>query len=379
MTRVAMAVHSDYLHDRRVRNEATALVQAGYDVTVLCAVDADADPTAFPPAFESEGVDVRVHRLQHKGGKMRFVEMMRQFRHTLGGLSFEIVHAHDLDTLLPCYLAGRNRGAKLVYDSHELYTESVHVGHRPLVKAVWKTLESRLIGRADAVITVCQGIAEELQSRYQLSSRPAVVRNFSNPPIVEHPVVPDSLRIFRDQYPYLMLYQGYIQRGRGLHQALEALRHAKDWGLVICGQGPLEAEVRQKAAQTGVEDRVLWMGNLELDALYGVTRTCDLGLCLIEPVSLSYFYALPNKLVEYVQAGIPLAGSDLPEIRRIIRGHHIGWVISGPGDLHSLLNSFHSLKNDKSLSEGMISAAQSLNWHREKHALLDVYAPLRYD
>lgn len=379
MTRVAMAVHSDYLHDRRVRNEATALVQAGYDVTVLCAVDSDADAALFPPKFESEGVQVITHRLERRKGKLRFVEMMRTFRKTLGTLSFEMVHAHDLDTLLPCYLAAKESGAKLVYDSHELYTESVHVGHRPFVRGIWKTLESRLIGRADAVITVCQGIADELQYRYDLPRKPAVVRNFSNPPLMDHPVVPEALASFRDRHAHLMLYQGYIQRGRGLFKALQALKEAPDWGLVICGRGPLETDLRRSAAHLGVEERVLWLGNLELDALYGVTKTCDLGLCLIEPVSLSYFFALPNKLIEYVQAGIPVVGSDLPEIRRIIHEYKIGWVTESTSDLHSLLKSFDSLKNDKSLSEGMISAAQSLNWHREKQALLDVYAPFRYD
>lgn len=378
MTRVIMAVHSDYVHDRRVRNQATALTEAGYHVRVLCVGNEKATEGAPKVKHASiDGVELIIHRLKHKGGKQRFYEMMRTFAVSLATMEAEIIHAHDLDTLLPCHRAAERMGAKLVYDSHELYTESIHVGHRPLTKLIWRILEIRLIHHADAVITVCQGIAEELKERYRLESLPNVVRNFSDPPAnVAATTPPQRLVDFKRFHPKCMLYQGYIQRGRGLDAAIEALAGAPDWGLVICGQGPYKDHLIKRAHELHVDEQILWMGQLDHDTLFSVTKHCDLGLCMIEPISLSYYYALPNKLIEYVQAGLPVVGSDLPEIKRLMTNYRIGWVVTEENDLQSILNSFDSLKVDKKLIEGMRFAADSLNWQHEKKALLSVYNSL---
>jgi len=377
MPSVIMAVHSDYVHDRRVRNQATALVEAGFDVSVLCTSrsgDESADATS---SYQLDGVKLIVHRLRHQSGKRRFREMMRSYSKTMSEMKADVVHAHDLDTLIPCSKAAAWMDAKLVYDSHELYTESIHVAHRPVTKLIWRIIELTHISKSDAVITVCQGIAEELKERYRLDALPHVVRNFSDKPdLPADTQAPDTLLAFKRYHEKCMLYQGYIQRGRGLDIALEALVGIPDWGLVICGQGPYESHLREKAIELQIEDQILWMGQLDHDTLFSVTHSCDLGLCLIEPISLSYYYALPNKLIEYVQAGLPVVGSDLPEIRRIMNEYFIGWILKDDDDLQTLMNSYDSLKNDKMLAAGMSFAADSLNWQHEKMALLSVYSSL---
>jgi glycosyltransferase involved in cell wall biosynthesis len=377
MTSVIMAVHSDYVHDRRVRNQATSLVEAGYDVTVLCVAQKHDETSAGTTSYTLDGVRLIVHQLKHSSGKMRFREMMRAFGRSMSQMHADVIHAHDLDTLIPCSKAAAQMDAMLVYDSHELYTESIHVAHRPFTKMIWRIVELSRISRADAVITVCQGIAEELKERYRLETLPHVVRNFSDrPELPADGSAPESLTEFKRFHSKCLLYQGYIQRGRGLDAALEALVGIPDWGLVICGQGPYETKLRERAQELHVEDQLLWMGQLDHDTLFSVTRSCDLGLCLIEPISLSYYYALPNKLIEYVQAGLPVVGSNLPEIKRIMNEYFIGWILKDDDDLQTLMKSFDSLKNDKKLEWGMSIAAESLNWQHEKMALLSVYSTL---
>jgi glycosyltransferase involved in cell wall biosynthesis len=377
MPNVIMAVHSDYVHDRRVRNQATALADAGHVVTVLCVGASPDGKTAGTTSFDLDGVRLIVHHLRHTSGKRRFHEMMRVFGKTLTQMEADVVHAHDLDTLMPCSRAAARMGAKLVYDSHELYTESIHVAHRPVTKLIWRMVELSHISKADAVITVCMGIADELKERYRLDTLPYVVRNFSDRPDLPASVAPpESLLAFKRFHTKCLLYQGYIQRGRGLEQAIDALVGMPDWGLVVCGQGPHEKLLRQKSQELHVEEQILWMGQLDHDSLFSVTRSCDLGLCLIEPISLSYYYALPNKLIEYVQAGLPVVGSNLPEIRRIMNDYFIGWILEEGDDLQSLMKSFDSLKNDKNLQTGMSLASDSLNWQIEKMALLSAYSTL---
>jgi glycosyltransferase involved in cell wall biosynthesis len=181
---------------------------------------------------------------------------------------------------------------------------------------------------------------------------------------------------FKRYHAKCLLYQGYIQRGRGLDTAIEALVGLPDWGLVVCGQGPYESALKKKAQELQVEDQILWMGQLDHDTLFMVTSSCDLGLCLIEPLSLSYYYALPNKLIEYVQAGLPVVGSNLPEIQRIMNDYFIGWILSDAADLQALMKSLDTLKNDKKLAVGMVIASESLNWQQEKIEFLSIYSAL---
>jgi glycosyltransferase involved in cell wall biosynthesis len=365
------------VHDRRVRNQATALVEAGYNVTVLCVGALTDNTDANVTSHELDGVHLKVHRLRFQSGKRRFREMMRAFSITMSTMSADVVHAHDLDTLMPCSRAAARMDAKLVYDSHELYTESIHVAHRPITKLIWRVVELTHISKADAVITVCKGIADELKERYRLEMVPTVVRNFSDKPNVTAQYQQrDDLVEFKRYHSKCLLYQGYIQRGRGLDAAVDALVGMPDWGLVICGQGPYESTIREKAALLHVEDQILWMGQLDHHTLFGVTSSCDLGLCLIEPVSLSYYYALPNKLIEYVQAGLPVVGSNLPEIKRIMNDYFIGWILKEDDDLQTIMKSFDSLKNDKNLKAGMSFASESLNWQNEKLALISLYSRL---
>lgn len=123
----------------------------------------------------------------------------------------DVVHANDIATLIPGYLAARTSRAKLVYDTHE-YAVGV-----PYRKAVWAwlaaTLERLLIGRCDAVITVSDGIAERLQERYGLKERPTVVMNVPDlPPPGEAPDLREEMGI--GSAP-LVLHQGAVAEGRG--------------------------------------------------------------------------------------------------------------------------------------------------------------------
>jgi glycosyltransferase involved in cell wall biosynthesis len=368
-----MVVHSDYVHDRRVKNQATALRDEGFHVTVLCTGTRTSSNQEPIEHTIIDGVECVIHRFPQQNGKRRFWTMMKGFYKSLKSVDADIYHAHDLDTLIPTAIIASQKNARLVYDSHELYTESVHVAHRWFTKLLWRSLELLYIGKADEVITVCDGIAHELKERYRLEKKVHVVRNFSDPPVRRATSTPPEFKSFLQTHPHTLLYQGYIQRGRGLDRALEALVGMPTWGLVICGDGDYRTHLEKKAAEIHVEEQILFLGQLDHDQLFEVSKQCDLGLCMIEPVSLSYYYALPNKLVEYVQAGIPVVGSDLPEIKRLVNEYGLGYILNEDESLQELMRTYDHEMNDSNLKESIIKASQSLNWSTEKQHLLQVY------
>lgn len=88
---------------------------------------------------------------------------------------------------------------------------------------------------------------------------------------------------------------------------------------------------------------------------------------------MSYYYALPNKLIEYVQAGIPVVGSDLPEIKRLVNDYGLGFILKEDQNLRDLMHQINAIRLDNTLKESINNAAHSLNWSTEKQKLLQVY------
>ncbi|MCA1801081.1 MAG: glycosyltransferase [Rhodothermaceae bacterium] len=371
-----MLVHSDYYHDNRVVREAELLAAERYKVTVLAIETGSGEP--FRSGHQN-GVEVITCRVSAASGKRRFISVMRVFWRRLKSLRADIIHAHDLDTLLPAWRYARSRGIPLVYDSHELYLESTGLRGRRMNRAVWSAIERMLIHRADSVITVCDSIAGYLQEFYKLDRKPEVIRNFAasqNTDAVTKVKIPVQVQELRSRVPYLAIYQGVLREGRGLDLITDVIQDAANWGLVICGSGPMTDELSLKIAGLQSEYRIVMTGQLPHNVLSGVTGIADAGFCYIEPISLSYRFALPNKLSEYIQAGVPVIGSDLPEIRHLIDEHHAGYVCSTREQIIQALNELEIPENSARIRHNLKRAAPLLSWQMEGKKLVALYEKL---
>jgi glycosyltransferase involved in cell wall biosynthesis len=376
MAHVVMLVHSDYYHDNRVVRQAELLAAERYKITVLAA-----EPGLSETVRKGlqNGVEVITCRLNSDSGKSRFTGMMRSFERELRTLRADLVHAHDLDTLLPAWKYTRSKGIPLIYDSHELYLESTGLAGRRLNRAIWAMLERFLIGKASAVITVCDSIAAWLESHYRLPQTPEVIRNFSAAPGTEKRVIteiPLQVSDLRERLHKVAVYQGLLREGRGLDLMIDVFSEKADWGLIICGSGPWSDKLEQMIKERSLEDRVVMTGQLPHHTLAAVTSVADAGFCFIEPVSLSYTFALPNKLSEYVQARIPVIGSDLPEISKLIHEHDIGYVCSGREDIINALADIEKPGRSEWLRNRLDIAAPLLSWESEGEKLLSLYEKL---
>jgi len=371
-----MLVHSDFEHDNRVRREAETLVQAGYHVDVIAVVS-----KTISNITEINGVQIHYIEPSFKSGKLYFIDIMFRMYHRMNALDLDIVHAHDLDTLWPAARYASRHQIPLIYDSHEWYLESISLYDRPLTRWIWSILEKKLIYKAQKVITVCDGIADELFKKYALPERPVVLRNMAekNIPTIapndQHPAF-GQLRDIRSNFNFVGIYAGYLQKGRGIEVLLKSLRDIPDWGFLISGQGPGMKMFENLTCELKLQNRVKFTGNLDHEILYPLISRCDAGYCFIEPLAKSYYYALPNKLTEYLQAGIPVIGSDLPEIRKIIEQYQFGFIAHDKEDLQTILISFQKLKNDKFIEKHIKEAQDVLNWDQEKIKLLNLYQQL---
>jgi len=246
---------------------------------------------------------------------------------------FDVVHANDLDTLPSAWLLARASRARLVYDAHELYTEQEPDPPR-LHRAVASALERALARRADAVLTVSEPIAEELRRRLRLRETPAAVLNAPEVEETEPPPRVDG--------PLRAIYQGAMGPGRPLEDLLVAAEHAPEVRFTLRVAGADPAALREAAAH---------LPNVEVaepvppDRLVEALRGHDVGLVINRPVTRNDELVFPNKLFEYLMAGLAVAVPRLPGMTPLVEGEGLG-VTYEPGRPDELGRELAALARD---------------------------------
>ncbi len=369
--RVAMLLHKSVEFDSRVRREAGALARDGHQVTVLeLASVADgarlagfARRSVQPPRWMRRRLPFHLYRLAFLVGFIRGVWRLRP----------DVVHAHDAAMLLPGIIGARLTGALLVYDSHELAT-SVPYRDRAWAWFV-AAIERAVVPRCSAVITVSDGIARRLRTRYRLAVEPTVVRNVSELQIAGRGGL--RLRMGLDAHTPLVLHQGAPAPARGCEVLVDAVARLEGVHLAFLGDAEdgYADELRAAVRDRGVANRVRLFGSVPLAELLAHTAEADVGVTLLQDTCENHRLALPNKLFEYIAAGVPVVAGALEETRRVVEGHGVGWC-SPPEDpeaLAQVLGLALPQGRDPALKERLHEAAQELCWGREQHRLLGLY------
>lgn len=370
-----MLLHKSVEYDSRVRREARALVEAGHAVTVVeLDLDAGGELDGFsrvsvsPPAWVRRMLPFQLYRVVFLGAFLLRLLCLRP----------DVVHAHDAAMLLPGLVGARLTRARLVYDSHELATGV------PYREARWATfvgaIERVAVPRVAAVITVTDGIAERLQTLYGLPERPTVVRNATDlvPPSVRTGVLRDRLGI--GEAP-LVLHQGAPAPDRGGEQLIAAMADLPGVHLVFLGSSPFagyQESLREYGVTTGVAERVHFVPSVPLTDLLSHTADADVGVSLLQDSCENHRLALPNKVFEYLAAGVPVVVSDLPEVARLVSRHSVGWVVSANDSVAVATGLRHAIaeRDNGRMSVRARAAAASLGWSDEKRRLIAVYDKL---
>jgi glycosyltransferase involved in cell wall biosynthesis len=409
-----MFVHNALLHDARVEREASALAAAGYDVRVVAALGAGTPARERRDGFEIERVDSdpapsravrRVLAARGRGGDIGTVaaplhggrpgvwaaaerlalrahlaaELARYVRRAAaaaGRAPARVWMAHDLDALPAAWLARRRHGGRLLYDSHELFSERIAVSSaaRPL----WRALERRLAAHADAVITVGEGVAAELARRYRIPP-PAVVRNLpAAAPAGDDHGSPLRAALGLPADARIALYLGGLQPGRGLETLVDVAARLPDGDMVVLmgpGHPDYVANLRERAARAGAAERVVLAPAVPTEDVVRWAAGADLGLALIQNVSLSYYLSLPNKLFEYVAAGLPVVASDFPQLRGVVEGRGLG-AVCAPDDPDAIARAIAWTLDDpgrhRRLRAAARAAAAELTWDSESRVLVEL-------
>lgn len=294
----------------------------------------------------------------------------------------DIIHAHDLNTLNFGVKLAKKYKAKLVYDSHELYVYRNKPYHTPKWFENWqKRREGRLIKKCDNVITVSKSIVNYLAKTYHIE-KPVLVMNTPNHLSeikLNHKGIKDSLNIKENQK--IILYSGAISFNRGLDKLIESLKYIKNAHLVLMGMGnqPFKNYLNYVAKNNNVQDRFHFFGPVKPAEVTSYIKDADIGVAPIENVCLSYYFCSPNKVFEYIQGGIPVSGSNFPDLKEVIEDNNIGNTFDPevPEDIASKLNEL--LKNQdlyKKMKTNVLAIKDKYKWENEEQKLISLYSKL---
>ncbi|MBB6565986.1 glycosyltransferase [Kribbella sandramycini] len=271
---------------------------------------------------------------------------------------FDVVHAHDFNTLELAAEFAERWQAVLVYDSHELWFDRALPGRpTPLWRARGRRFEAELAAKARVVFTVSDGIAARLRDRGLADVR--VIRNtFPRPDFIPTPL----------DHPEGLLYAGRVGAGRDLPTVVGAARQLAPFKTVLMGS--VDPNYRLDLGTVEV------VPERSIDEVDETLRSYGISLVTLTNTCENHRLALPNKLFHAVRAGVPVVAADLPELRSVVTAHDLGTLYQ-PGNPTSLANAVRALIDSYSTyTAGIRAAADELNWEHDAETLVTAYAEL---
>lgn len=356
--KVIVSVFSNLYTDQRVEKVCQSLLENNFEIILIGNDWGGAEPMSRPYDF------YRIP-LKSKTLKTAYPEFMLKLYSELKKRADKnsVLLSNDLETIIPNYKISKTLDIPLIFDSHEMFSEMPAVQGK-LSQKVWRWIERTYFPKLSNMMTASDSYADWFVKEYQIN-RPVVVRNLPKR---------QNLKQIDSQEQKIILYQGWLNYSRGIDKAIMAMQYIDNAVLKIAGGGPMEHEFRAIAEQYEVLDKVQFLGKLHPKELRAITPTADVGLSIEENKGLSYYYSLPNKISDYVQAKVPVVVSNFPELSKIAKGYHVGETIDNhdPKHLAEKINSV--LNNGKSYyNDNLNKAAEELCWENEEQRILAVF------
>jgi glycosyltransferase involved in cell wall biosynthesis len=369
--------------DYRVMREATALAEAGYDVSIVDIIDEAGRPTDE----DIEGIHMKNVYMPEMATPTRFKPwflvksaiMIVRGAIRLLGTTTDIYHAHDVKGLPAAYIAARLRHKPLIFDSHEIPLDDPQITRWRRLSALAKQVLTYMMPRCTRVITASPLYAREISKEFHYPE----VTSILNVPIYREVPKSDRLRQHLGLTPdvRIALYQGNVQSNRSLEQLVNAAPFL-DSNIVIVMMGraveTTRIQLEKLIAEKGVADRVKMIPAVPYEELLDWTASADLGLTIFKPgYTRSIRYCLPNKLFEYLTAGLPVLTSQLDAIVELVETRNVGRVLTSlaPEDIARSINDMvvDSDALARMRSNALEITQKEFHWENEKQKLVQIY------
>lgn len=370
MQKIIISVTNDLVTDQRIKKICDSLQSFGFEIILI--------GRKLPNSLSiSRNYKTIRMRLLFNKGFLFYAEYNLRLFFKLLFLKKDILLANDLDTLLPNYLISKILSKKLVYDSHELFTEVPELTSRPLVKNVWLNIESYIFPKLKSVYTVNYKIAQFYTEKYKIPVK--IIQNVA--PKLENKKIDYAFAEKIKGNKKMIILQGSgINMDRGAEEAMLMMQYLDNTILYIIGSGDVFEKLIELKQKHSLENKVFIKNKMPYNELLKYTKIADLGLSLDKDTNLNYEYSLPNKVFDYIQCLTPILTSNRKVIAELVQKNNIGIVTKthDPKKLAEIVkNIFIDSETLQLWNQNLIKAANTYTWENEEKKLKEIYSNLQ--
>lgn len=398
--KVVMLLFKDIIYDARVKREALTLAENGHEIRLFCLKQFECSFEDLHENIKIERISLRTTRVKRDSisndstiKKSSFLKLQRsvlklwkdfksnnEYYNTIINSLIQdefipnVIHCHDLNTLPIGVILNRKLNSKLIYDSHELFNEMA--SKNKIERKIGYLVEGMCMNKVDFLITVNELVKQEFNKRYG-KIHTTVVQNI---PInhLQDSVVLEGIPNIRKQYnikdtDILLLYQGGLTPERGLEKCINVLTELPDhYKLILIGDGRIKENLKKLVVDMSLQKRVYFHNQVPSDQLLFLTKQADIGLVMYENTCKNNYLSTPNKIYEYMIAGIPTVASNHPGKSFIVNDVKTGVCVEETisGIKEGILKIIENYQYYKDNCE---KNSDKYSWENEQQKLLTLY------
>ena len=361
MKKIYFTVTNDLTYDQRMIRICSTLVKDGYNVCLVGRKRPGSE------ALKNRSFQQKRLKCIFNKGKMFYIEYNIRLFFFLLFRQFDAVCSIDLDSILAGYYSSKLKRKICIYDAHEFFTELPEVVERPKVKRTWEWIGKKTVPKLKYCYTVCESLKKVFKDQYNVDF--SVIRNVplqqdkNITPLPFHP-------------PYILLYQGVLNDGRGLEEMIEAIQHLEDVEFWLVGEGDNSEKLRNLSKALNLTDKVKFLGYAQPDQLLEVTKRAHIGINLLQNKGLNYYYSLANKFFDYIQAQKPSLNMNFPEYSNIISEFPVGLLLEDLSTESIVVAIEKFTKSSEfytQIQKNCVRAREEFIWEKEELKLLEFY------
>ena len=304
-------------------------------------------------------------------------------------VNYDYIWCNDLPTLNPGLKISKKLESKLIYDSHEIYLETLNqfLPRNPrgikkiiffinlkLMRFIGHNLKKKVLPKVHTFITVNESLREYFIRKYPIQKSEIIM----NVPELKQSEKATDCIDYRHKFNWgedskILIYQGALNEGRGLVLLIDVMEELNDeFKLVVLGNGPLKQQLIDLSNVKSKKNQIEFINSVPISQLLYYTQGADIGINLLEDFNLSKKLASPNKLFEYIHARIPVICSNTIENSKVIQDYEIGVLTEN--NKTSIKNSISELSKKKKhvFEDEMTRAIDNYNWEKQEYKIFEI-------
>ena len=372
--RIVVTVISDLSTDQRVHKVCQTLHENGYQVLLIGAKKKNSLP------LDTRDYTARRIPLLFQKKFLFYAEFNTKLFLRLLFTKADIFLGNDLDVMTATYLAATFKKKLVVYDTHEYYLAMPGLEHKPFIKKIWKTIESYIFPRVPYIYSISDSFCDMYWKDYGKKLR--TVRNVPYVTYKENSNYSEMIGSIEKKIPHnknILIFQGAgINPQRGVEELVLAMKYldSEKYHLLIVGGGDIFSSIEKLIDQEELRDKITIIPKVPFPVLRHITKYGHLGLSLDKPININYRYGLPNKIFDYLHAGVPVLVSRLVELEKIVNNYRVGTFIENHDPRHIATCIQQIFANPELMNlwkENTLQVRKELNWENESKIVLEIF------